>query len=350
MIPDPNAFQQTIEGKSTDLFVLKNKNNMQVAITNYGGRIVSIVVPDKNGNPTDVVIGFDNIAGYIAPEPYFGAIIGRYGNRIAKGKFMLNGQEYTLPINNGPNSLHGGVKGFSNQVWEAEQTNDTTLILTYLSKDGEEGYPGNLNVKVIYILDDNNGLHINYEATTDKATVVNLTNHAYFNLNGIGSGTIENHMLMIAANNYTPVDDTLIPLGIIDPVAGTPFDFRTATAIGEHINDDNLQLQYGAGYDHNYVLDAYDHIKTELAARATGDKSGIVLEVFTQEPGVQFYTGNHLKGEHTIKGGYKDEKRTAFCLETQHFPNSPNQPSFPTTVLQPDEVYKTTTIYRFSVA
>ena len=324
---------------------------MQVVLTNYGSRIVSIVVPDKNNNPTDVVIGFDNVKAYTDPtEPYFGAIIGRYGNRIAKGKFSLNGQQYTLATNNGPNSLHGGNDGFSDKVWDATQADDRTLELTYLSKDGEEGYPGNLQVKVTYTLSDDDALHIAYEATTDKTTVLNLTNHAYFNLNGQGSGSIENHLLMIDANNYTPVDETLIPLGLVDPVAGTPFDFRETTAIGARINADNLQLQYGKGYDHNFVLNAYDHTKLELAARAIGDQSGIMLEVFTQEPGVQLYTGNHLKGDHMLKGGARDNFRTAFCLETQHFPDSPNQPSFPTTVLEPGEVYRTATKYRFSIA
>jgi aldose 1-epimerase len=307
-------------------------------------------MPDKNGKLTDVVVGFDSRLGFEkSTEPYFGATIGRFGNRIAKGKFSLDGKEYTLPINNPPNSLHGGKKGFQYVVWDAKQPNEKTLVLTYFSKDMEQGYPGNLKVKVTYMLTDNNELRMEYEATTDKKTVVNLTNHAFFNLNGEGSGTINNHSLMVNANNYTPVDSTLIPTGKIEPVAGTPFDFKTATAIGERINNNNEQLKNGLGYDHNFVLNRSGNESMQHAATVVGDKSGITMEVYTQEPGLQFYSGNFMKAMNTLKSGAKDDYRTAFCLETQHFPDSPNQPQFPTTVLTPGKVYKTASVYKFIV-
>lgn len=348
-IPSAKNFQTTIDGKQTNLYVLKN-GDMQVAVTNYGARIVSIIVPDKNGNPTDVAVGYDAVQPYSAgSDTYFGAIVGRYGNRIAKGKFKLNGKEYTLATNNGPNSLHGGNKGFSREVWDAQQLNDSTVALTYISKDGEEGYPGNLTAKVTYTVLSNHQLKIIYEATTDKPTVLNLTNHTYFNLNGQGSGTILNHSAMINANRYTPVDSTLIPTGKIEPVKGTPFDFTTSTTIGARVNDTtNQQLKFGHGYDHNFVLNKSDSSMTK-AAEVLGDASGIVMDVYTDQPGLQFYIGNFMDGSHTIKGGKKDNYRTAFCMETQHFPDSPNQPNFPTTVLKPGQVYKTATIYAFSV-
>lgn len=348
-LPDRKAFQDTIDGKATDLYVLKNKNNVQAAITNYGGRLVSLLVPDKDGNLTDVVVGFDGVQKYAAStEPYFGATIGRYGNRIANGKFTLDNKEYTLATNNGPNTLHGGEKGFQDVVWDARQVNDQTLELTYLSKDMEEGFPGNLNVKVIYSLTDDNGLQIDYEATTDRRTVVNLTNHAFFNLNGEGSGTILNHILKVNADTYTPVDSTLIPLGKHAPVAGTPFDFRNPTTIGERIEQDDTQLKNGLGYDHNFVLNAKEKPGLNPAATIIGDKSRIAMEVLTEEPGLQFYSGNFMQSKNTFKTGAKDDFRTAFCLETQHFPDSPNQPSFPSTVLNPTKIYKTTTFYKFS--
>jgi len=350
-IPDPKAFQQTIDGKQTNLFVLKNKNNMQAAITNYGARVVSLFVPDKDGKITDVVLGFDNVKDYTeGGDTYFGAIVGRYGNRIAKGKFKLDGKEYALATNNGPNHLHGGIKGFSRVVWDAQQPSDSTLSLTYVSKDGEEGYPGNLNAKITYTVTDNNELKIDYEATTDKNTVVNLTNHSYFNLNGEGSGTINNHILMINADKFTPVDSTLIPTGKIDAVANTPLDFRSPTAIGSRINDtSNIQVKYGKGYDHNFVLNKISGADLNKAAEVEGDASGIVMDVYTKEPGVQFYSGNFMNGSHTIKGGKKDDYRTAFCLETQHYPDSPNHPQFPSTTLEPGKTYKTETVYAFSV-
>jgi aldose 1-epimerase len=348
-LPPAKAFEKTIDGKQTHLFILKNKNGAQAAITNYGGCLESLLVPDKNGKLTDVVLGFDNLEGIQqAASNYYGALIGRYGNRIAKGKFTLEGKEYTLFKNNGPNTLHGGKKGFNAVVWDAKQTDSSTLELTYLSKDMEEGFPGNLTVKVIYNLTDDNALKVSYEATTDKTTVVNLTNHTYFNLNGQGSGTILDHLLQIDADGYTPVDSTLIPTGKIEKVAGSPFDFTKAATIGSRINTtDNVQIKDGKGYDHNFVLNKHD-INAPIAV-VTGDKSGIKMEVFTEEPGMQFYTGNFMEGKNTIKGGKKDEYRTAFAMETQHFPDSPNQPNFPSTTLKPGQVYKTQTIYKFSV-
>lgn len=349
MLPSPTAFQQTIGDKKTDLYVLKNSNGMQAAITNYGGRLVSLLVPGKDGKLTDVVIGFDSVQQYQkSTEPYFGATIGRYGNRIAKGKFTLDGKQYTLATNNGPNTLHGGTKGFQDVVWDAKQMGDSVLELTYLSKDMEEGFPGNLQVKVIYTLTNDNELKLDYEATTDKKTVVNLTNHAFFNLNGQGSGTINNHLLMLNADGYTPVDSTLIPTGKIEPVANTPFDFRSPTMIGKSVDANNKQIKNGNGYDHNFVLNANKGSGLNTAAIITGDKTGIEMEVLTQEPGLQFYGGNFMQSKNKMKDGGMDDFRTAFCLETQHFPDSPNQTAFPSTVLEPGKIYKTSSVYRFS--
>jgi aldose 1-epimerase len=351
-LPDANLFKDSLDGKTTALYILRNRNNAEVAITNYGARVVSLLVPDKNGAMTDVALGYDSIGKYIhQPETYFGAIVGRYGNRIARGKFKLNGKEYKLPTNNGPNSLHGGLHGFGAHVWDAKKLNDSTLELTYLSQDQEEGYPGNLQAKVTYTLsgDSANSLKIDYEATTDKPTVVNLTNHTYFNLNGQGSGTINNHLLQLNADKYTPVDSTLIPTGKIEPVAGTPFDFRQPTAIGARIDSPNQQLKFGKGYDHNFVLNPNKGAGLDLAATVLGDQSGIFMEVLTDQPAIQFYGGNFMNGSNPLKGGKKDDHRTAFCLETQHFPDSPNEPSFPSTELRPGQQYKTTTVYRFSV-
>ncbi|AKQ47668.1 aldose epimerase [Rufibacter radiotolerans] len=346
---DTTAFGKTKDGKEARLYILTNKNNVKVTFTNYGGRMISLLVPDKNGKMTDVVVGFKNAGEYEnSTEPYFGATIGRFGNRIAKGKFKLDGKEYTLATNNGQNSLHGGKQGFQYVNWEAQQPDNHTLVLTYTSKDMEEGYPGNLKAKVTYTLTDENEIKMDYEATTDKPTVVNLTNHAFFNLNGEGSGDILGHVLQINADKYTPVDSTLIPTGKIEPVAGTPFDFRKPTPIGARINANNEQLKFGNGYDHNYVLSAGKSAGMAPAARVVGEKSGIVMEVLTQEPGLQFYSGNFMAGKNTFKGGSKDEFRTAFCLETQHFPDSPNQPSFPSTVLKPGQTYKTSSIYKFT--
>ncbi|HVS97248.1 MAG TPA: aldose epimerase family protein [Puia sp.] len=348
-LPDPGAFRDTVDGRPTGLYILKGKDGMTAAVTNYGARLVSLLVPDKNGVLTDVVDGYDNIGNYLhQPETFFGAIVGRYGNRIAKGKFKLDGKTYSLPINNPPNSLHGGTKGFADVVWTVEHADSNGIQLNYRSKDGEEGYPGNLNVEVTYRLTDS-ALAITYQATTDKPTVLNLTNHAYFNLNGQGSGPIDHHLLQINADNYTPVDSTLIPTGKIEPVAGTPLDFRQPTAIGNRINDSgNLQIKYGKGYDHNFVLNKSTNGTPTMAARVEGDSSGIVMTVYTDQPGVQFYSGNFMNGTNPLKNGKTDAHRTAFCLETQHFPDSPNEPSFPSTVLKPGEQYHSTTSYAFS--
>jgi aldose 1-epimerase len=346
LLPNPDLFRDTADGQTTGLYFLHN-GNLTAAITNYGARVVSLIVPDKNGAPTDVVLGYDSIGKYLhQPDTYFGAVVGRYGNRIGHAKFKLNGKEYTLYKNNGPNTLHGGKKGFDAVVWNARKLDTSTLRLTYLSRDGEEGYPGNLQVTVTYTL-DSNGLRIGYEATTDKATVLNLTNHSYFNLNGQGSSTINNHTLQLNAGFYTPVDSVLIPTGKIDAVGGTPFDFRQPTAIGARVDDSaNQQIKFGHGYDHNFVLDHPS--ATSPAAIATGDLSGIVMTVFTDQPGIQFYGGNFLTGTNPLKAGKTDGYRTAFCLETQHYPNSPNEPSFPTTVLKAGEKYASWTYFKFS--
>ena len=349
MIPDKKNFEDTVDGKQTNLYVLKNHNGMTAAITNYGGRLVSLLVPDKDGKMTDVVVGFNSLEDYAnSTESYFGATIGRVGNRIAQGEFSLDGKKYSLFKNNGPNTLHGGKKGFQAVVWNADQPNDSTLILTYLSKDMEEGFPGNLNVKVTYSLTSDNGFKCEYEATTDKKTVVNLTNHAFFNLNGEGSGTILNHSVQLFADGYTPIDSTMIPTGKIEPVAGTPFDFTKPVTIGARIEQDNQQLKYGNGYDHNFVLNETKVNGLNHAATVIGDRSGIVMDIYTEEPGLQFYSGNFMQGKNTFKDGSKDDFRTAFAMETQHFPDSPNQPSFPSIVLNPGQTYHTVSVYQFS--
>jgi len=321
---------------------------MSADFTNFGGRIISLIVPNKEGKMTDVVVGFNSVKAYQeSSEPYFGATIGRYGNRIAKGNFSIDGIAYHSPNNNGPNMLHGGTKGYQNVVWDAVKLNDSTLQLTYLSADGEMGFPGNLDVKVIYQLTADNSLKITYTAQTDKKTVVNLTNHAFFNLNGEGSGTILDHHLQIVANTYTPVDSTLIPTGELVEVKNTPFDFNVLQQIGKRINEENEQLKNGKGYDHNYVLNGNE--KGKHAAKVIGDKSGIMMDIYTDEPGLQFYSGNFMKGNNIFKSGAKDDFRTAFCLETQHFPDSPNQKNFPSTLLKPGERYNTVSVYKFSI-
>ena len=346
-IPATAGFERTIDGKPTHLYVLKNKKGMEVALTNYGAHLVSALVPDKAGKLVSVVLGFNDIEGFQrSASSYYGGTIGRYGNRIAKGKFTLDGKEYHLALNNMPNTLHGGKKGFNEVVWDGKQVNGQTAEFTYLSKDMEEGFPGNLNVKVTFHLTEDDAIQISYEATTDKTTVVNLTNHAYFNLNGEGSGTILNHTVQIDADNFTPVDKGLIPTGKLEPVKGTPFDFTKPKEIGKDINADDQQIKYGPGIDHNFALNKHT-IKTPVA-KVTGDKSGIEMEVYTEEPGLQFYTGNFMGGKNTIRGGKKDEYRTAFAMETQHFPDAPNQPQFASTTLKPGQVYKTETIYKFT--
>ncbi|MDB5207769.1 MAG: aldose epimerase [Flavisolibacter sp.] len=351
LLPDKKGFEQTVMGKPAHLFVVKNKSGVEAAFTNYGARWVSMIVPDKNGKPTDVIVGFDNVEGFVnSLEPFFGATIGRYGNRIKGGKITVAGKTYNLDVNNGPNTLHGGKSGFHNVMWTGEQVNDSTVAFSYTSPDGEMGFPGTLQAKVTYTLAADNAMKIAYEATTDKLTVCNLTNHAYFNLNGSGSGTINNHVLQINADEYTPVDSTLIPFGKMAGVAGTPFDFTSPTAIGARVMDStNTQLRYGKGYDHNYVLRKSVTNGTTSVANATGDVSGITMNVFTIEPGLQFYGGNFMQSKNSIKGGKKDDFRTAFCLETQHYPDSPNQPSYPSTLLEPGKKYETHSMYQFSV-
>lgn len=347
MLPDASKFNRLTNGDSAALYILKNAN-LEVAITNYGGRIVSILTPSKDGNKVDVALGYDNVQSYEGQgDPYFGCIVGRYANRIAKGKFKLNGKEYQLAVNNGVNALHGGPTGFQKRAWKAEQPNDSTLKLTYFSKDGEEGYPGNMNVAVVYTLTTDNAIRIDYEATTDAPTIVNLTNHNYFNLNGEGNATINDHLLTLDADHITPVDTTLIPTGILQPVENTPFDFRKEIAIGARVDQQDAQLIAGKGYDHNFVLTKKDHLVTP-AATVYSPATGIFLEMFTSEPAVQFYGGNFLTGSETGKSGKTYGFRSGLCLEAQHYPDSPNQPQFPSVVLNPGQTYKQTTIYKFS--
>jgi len=345
-----NAFGKTAEGQ-VDLYTLTNRNGIEVRITNYGGRVVSLLAPDRHGKVADVVLGFDNLDDYLGNNPFFGALVGRYANRIAKARFTLDGVEYKLAQNNGPNSLHGGLKGFDKVIWPARELSKgpPTLELTYVSQDGEEGYPGKLTAKVVYALTDNNELRIDYTATTDKDTVLNLTNHSYFNLAGQGTGDILKHEIMINADRFTPVDATLIPTGELRQVQGTPLDFRQAMAIGARIDADDEQLKFGKGYDHNFVIN-HTGRGLSLAARVTEPESGRVMEVFTTQPGVQFYTGNFLDGTVHGKGGKAYGRRSAFCLETQHFPDSPNQPKFPSAELKPGQTYHQTTAFKFSTA
>jgi aldose 1-epimerase len=341
------AFGKTEAGDQVELYTLTNSKGVAAAITNYGGIIVSLKVPDRTGQMADVVLGYDALDGYLTAHPYFGAIIGRYGNRIGKARFTLNGVEYKLASNDGENSLHGGTKGFDKALWKAREVDGGKgLELTYLSKDGEEGFPGNLATTVTYSLNDENELKIDYGATTDKDTVVNLTNHSYFNLAGQGEGDILGHLVTIYADRFTPVDAGLIPTGELKPVEGTPFDFRAPRAIGARIGDKDEQLLLGRGYDHNFVVNRTGEGLT-LAARVAEPNSGRVLEVFTTEPGIQFYTGNFLDGTIRGKGGKVYRQRYGFCLETQHFPDSPNKPSFPSVVLKPGQTYRSTTIYKF---
>lgn len=341
-----------VEPSQLSLYIMKNTAGMAVAITNFGGRVVMLQVPDKNGKSGDIVLGYDSLHHYLTGNPYFGALIGRYGNRIAKGKFSLEGKEYLLATNNGANALHGGPRGFHNVIWRAEPgTSDgnQTLELTYVSPDGEEGYPGTLSVMVKYTLTNNNELVIDYEATTDKPTIVNLTHHSFFNLAGEGAGEILNHELTLNADRYCPVDAGLIPTGELRSVEGTAFDFLQPHRIGERIGRADEQLTFGKGYDHNWVLMKKGN-ELSLAAKVTEPTSGRVMEVWTTEPGLQFYSGNFLNDTEKGKGGKTYGFRTAFCLEAQHFPDSPNQPGFPSTTLKPRETYRQQTIYRFSVA
>ena len=349
---EQRSFGTTADGSAVTLYVLTNSRGMQAAIINYGGILVSLKVPDRNHNFADVVLGYDNLQGYVGDKTFQGAIIGRYANRIAHGKFTLNGKEYMLERNDGENTLHGGNHGFNKVLWQAKPVpgkDSQSLVLTYLSPDGEGGFPGNLNVKVTYTLTDNNELKIAYEATSDKDTVVNLTNHAYYNLAGQGDGDILGHVLTIYADRFTPVDQVLIPTGHLQGVKGIPFDFTRPTPIGARIDHDDDQLKLGHGYDHNFVLNAGMTSAPVPAASAYEPKSGRMLEIATTEPGIQFYSGNFLDGSITGKSGKVYKHRYGFCLETQHFPDSPNHPDFPSTVLKAGETYRTTTIYTFSV-
>jgi aldose 1-epimerase len=341
-------FGQTKDGTPVYVYTLRNAKGAEARISNYGGLVVSLKVPDKNGKLSDVVLGYDNLSDYIKETPYFGALIGRYGNRIAKGRFTLDGKEYALATNNYPNALHGGIKGFDKVVWEPTflaSQKGPALKLKYLSKDGEEGYPGNLSVTAVYTLTDDNALKLEFTATTDQDTVVNLTHHSYFNL--AGKDSILNHIVMIPADKYTPVDTTLIPTGELAPVEGTSFDFRKPTAIGARINQDNEQLKFGKGYDHNWVINK-PLGQYGLMARVTEPTTGRVMEVYSDEPGLQFYSGNFLDGTLTGKGGWVYQFRNGFCMEPQHYPDSPNKPEFPSVVLKPGQTFHNVIVYKFS--
>ena len=341
-------FRTEVDGKKTDLYILRNKNNMEVCITNFGGRIVSVMVPDKDGQMRDVVLGFDSIQDYISKPSDFGASIGRYANRINQGKFTLDGVEYQLPRNNYGHCLHGGPQGFQYRVYDAVQLNPQELQLTYVAKDGEEGFPGNITCKVLMKLTDDNAIDIQYEAETDKPTIVNMTNHSYFNLDG-DAGSNAEHLLTIDADYYTPVDSTFMTTGEIVPVEDTPMDFRTPMPVGERINDfDFVQLKNGNGYDHNWVLNAKGDI-TRKAATLESPKTGIVLDVYTDEPGIQVYAGNFLDGSLTGKKGITYNQRASVCLETQKYPDTPNKPEWPSAVLRPGETYNSHCIFKFSV-
>src|ERR1700756_3716883 len=346
-------FGKTASGDQIDLYSLANKKGMEVSITNFGATVVTLRVPDRAGKSADVVLGYDTLEGYENGKSYFGATVGRYANRIAGGKFSIDGKTSALPKNDGPNTLHGGIVGFNKKVWTAREltsSGSVTLEMTYLSADGEEGFPGNLSVKVVFTLpSDRNELKIDYSATTDKDTVLNLSNHSYFNLAGEGNGDILDHVMRLHAKQFTPVDKTLIPTGELSDVAGTPMDFNTATPIGKRINDNYEQLVFGKGYDHNWVLARSGGGNgLTLAAEASDPKSGRTLAVLTTEPGVQFYSGNFLDGSAKGKGGKAYGQRAAFCLETQHFPDSPNHPNFPSTLLKPGSVFHSETVFRFS--
>ena len=345
------SFGKTSTGENIDIYTLKNANGVETRITNYGGIVVSLQIPDRNNKFDDVVLGFNDLESYLTKNnPYFGAIIGRYGNRIGKGRFKLNGVEYKLAVNNGENHLHGGIKGFDKVIWTGRSMSTKSgpaVVLTYASKDGEEGYPGTLRVTVTYTLTSKNELKIDYSATTNKDTVINLTHHSYFNLLGEGNGDILNHQVQINADSFVPTDAGSIPTGELKKVANTPFDFLRANQIGARINQDDEQLKFGNGYDHTWVINGRPGT-LRLAGGAYESTTGRVMEVWTTEPGMQFYTGNFLDGSLTGKSGKPYQRRSGFCFETQHYPDSPNQPSFPTTTLKRGATYRSTTIYRFS--
>lgn len=349
---DREKFRAEIDGRKTDLFYLTNKNGLEITVTNFGARIVEFWTPDKTGHFEDIVLGHDHLDAYVdygTGERFFGATIGRYGNRMAKGRFSLDGVEYCLPLNNGPNSLHGGEKGFDSMIWDTEQTDCQNIVFSYRSVDGEQGYPGNLDVGLTYQLNDNNELVITHTARTDKKTVINLTHHSFFNLHGAGNGTINDHLLTLHASHYTPVDSTLIPSGEVASVEGTPMDFRKPTLIGERVDEPFQQLKHGNGYDHNWVLDRHSDHDLELATELYEPESGRFINVLTTEPGIQFYGGNFLDGSILGKGGKAYFRRAAIALETQHFPDSPNHLNFPSTVLNPEETYKHICIYKTGV-
>ena len=347
---NPQGYNKIVDGKQIKLFVLKNSKGMEMTVTNYGARIVSWMVPDKKGIMEDVVFGFDSIDGYLTgSDTYFGAAIGRYGNRIAKGEFQLGDIKYKLAQNNGVNSLHGGINGFSRKIWDITPKGTDELVCKLVSADMDEGFPGELSVTMNYRLTNDNELIIQYEAKSDKPTVINLTNHSFFNLHGAGNGSILDHVLTLNADFITAIDSTLIPTGDFLPVENTPFDFRKPTLINARLYSDHQQITYGRGYDINYVLKKTADPAVQLAATVYEPESGRVLEVFTDQPGIQFYSGNFLDGTRIGKKGKNYGFRTGLCLETQHFPNSPNQPKFPTVELNPDQIYNHTCIYKFSV-
>lgn len=347
----PNRFRSEVGGKKTNLYRLVNKTGMEIAVTNFGARVVELYVPDRTGVFADVVLGHDCIEKYVnySGERFLGSVIGRYGNRIANGKFVLDGREYSLPLNNAPNSLHGGFNGFDMKVWDVNQMGEQHLHFVYHSADGEEGYPGKLRVNLLYRLTDRNEFIICYWAETNKPTVVNLTHHSFFNLHGEGNGTILDHQLEIFADEFTPVDQYMIPDGRIIPVENTPLDFRTPKFIGERINEDDVQLKYGNGYDHNWVLSRGQEDSLKRAAMVYDPQSGRTLEVYTTAPGMQFYSGNFFDGKVVGKSGKPYLPRASFALETQHFPDSPNRPEFPSTVLHPGEEYRHICVYKFGV-
>ncbi|MCE5206511.1 MAG: galactose mutarotase [Porphyromonadaceae bacterium] len=345
------AFEKTVDGKQTGLYTLTNNLGCEVTVTNYGAKIVSLMVPDREGNFTDVVMGYPSIDEYLtSTEPYYGAVCGRTANRIAGGRFSLEGKEYKLAVNNGPNSLHGGIKGYNAVVWDVKNVTRNSIELFYLSPDGEEGFPGNLSVTVIYTLTDDNSLELYYRATTDKTTILNLTNHSFFNLSGEGDSYIGDHLLTLNADYYLPTDATAIPYGDPAPVKDTPMDFTRPFAIGDRIDDDFEQLHFGKGYDHTYVLNKpVASNEYTYAGICESPKTGIKMEIYTTEPGMQLYTGNWMSGSFTAKKGHRYPQRAAVCFETQHFPDSINKPAYPSVILRPDELFESRTTFRFSL-
>lgn len=342
-------FDGSVDGKKTRLAVLTNNNGLELTVLNYGAKVVSLMVPDKNDKLIDIVTGHNNLEEYLkSEEAFFGAVCGRTGNRIAKGKFTLEGKEYQLAINNGPNSLHGGVKGFNAVVWDMQELDQQSVKLSYLSKDGEEGYPGNLAVEMIYRLTNENEFEIEYKATTDKTTILNLTNHSYFNLSGAGDPSVNDHLLTIHAKTYLPTDETAIPYGKPEPVAGTPFDFTTEHSIGERIETDVEQIRFGKGYDHTFVFDKKED-EYSIALTCVSPKTNIQMDIYTSEPGVQMYTGNWMTGNFTAKLGHRYPARSAVCFETQHFPDSINKPEYPSIILKVGDTFKSKTSHKFSV-